>query len=176
MSVRLTIKKRGEPGGADKAETVVLNEDVITIGRSETCDVRLAQTAVSREHARIFREDSLFFLQDLNSAYGTSINDTKVPKGEKRLLNNGDTILIAQFDVTFDRVAEVEEGEERTGHTRFISRNVIRNVMQGIASGEDPYLRVMNGPRDGQKIAIGAGDAKLAFTLALKPERKHSHK
>lgn len=27
-----------------------------------------------------------------------------------------------------------------------------------------------------QKTSVGAGDVKLAFTLALKPERKHSHK
>ncbi len=27
-----------------------------------------------------------------------------------------------------------------------------------------------------QKVAIGANDGKLVFTLALKPERKHSHK
>lgn len=156
MSVRLTIKMRGEPGGADKAQVVVLDDDVITFGRDEACEVRLQEQAVSREHARIWREDSLFFLQDLNSHYGTSVNGARLPKGEKRLLTNGDTIVIAQFDVVFDRVAGVEKGEERTGHTRFISANVVRGVMQGLANGDAPYLRVMNGPRDGQKISIGA--------------------
>jgi len=88
--------------------------------------------------------------------HGTSINGVKLAKGGKRLLTNGDTIAIAQFDVVFDRVAQVEEGEEKTGHTRFISANVVRGVMQGLANGEDPYMRVMDGPRDGQKIPIAA--------------------
>ncbi len=156
MSVRLTIKARGEPGAADKAEVVVLNDDVITIGRGEQCLVQLRQQAVSQEHAQISRDDTLFFLQDLNSTFGTSINGAKLGKGEKHLLNNGDTIAIAQYDVIFDRVAEVEEGEERTGHTQFISANVVRNVMKGVTNGEQPYLRVMNGPKEGQKVLIGA--------------------
>ncbi len=155
MSVRLTIKMRGETGAADKAKVVVLNDDVIVFGRGQQCQVQLAQHEVSREHARISRDDTLFFVEDLNSVHGTSINGTKLPKGEKRLLRNGDTILIAQFDVTFDRVAEVEEGEERTGHTRFISANVVRDVMHGLANTE-PYLRVMNGPLEGHKINVAA--------------------
>ncbi len=156
MSVRLTIKARGEPGAADKAEVVVLNDDVITIGRGELCEVRLLQQAVSHEHAQISRDDTLFFVQDLNSRFGTTINGTKLNKGEKHLLCNGDTIAIAQYDVVFDRVAQIEEGEERTGHTQFISANVVRNVMKGVTNGDQPYLRVMNGPKEGQKVMIGA--------------------
>ena len=92
MSVRLTVKQRSEQGGADKASTVMLDDDIITLGRDQACQVVLAQHAVSRSHARISRDGSLFFVEDLGSSYGTQINGHKLPKGEKHLLRNGDVI------------------------------------------------------------------------------------
>ena len=156
MGVRLTVKKRGEEGGVEKAQVVMLEEDEILLGRDQKCQVVLAQQAVSRSHARISRDGTLFFVEDLGSAYGTAINGQKLPKGEKRLLRNGDTIAIAQFDVTFDRVAAVAAGEEESGKTMFVSRNLVKDVMKGLAAGgEQPYFRVMNGPTEGQRIEIG---------------------
>src|SRR3954470_24369044 len=108
MSVRLTVKQRSEQGGADKPSVVMLDDDIIMLGRDQACQVVLAQQAVSRSHARISRDGSLFFVEDLGSRFGTAINGQKLPKGEKHLLRNGDVIAIAQFDVTFDRVAAAE--------------------------------------------------------------------
>ena len=105
MSVRLTVKQSSEAGG--QATEHVLDDAVITLGRDKTCQVVLAQQAVSRTHARITQEGNLFFLEDLGSAYGTQINGKPLPKGEKRLLRNGDVIVIAQFDVRFDKVADL---------------------------------------------------------------------
>ena len=65
MGVRLTVKKRAEAGGAEKPQVVTLGEDTITLGRDDKCDVVLAQSAVSRNHARISRDGTLFFLEDL---------------------------------------------------------------------------------------------------------------
>jgi Na+-translocating ferredoxin:NAD+ oxidoreductase RnfA subunit len=62
MGVRLTVKRRAEAGGAEKPQVVTLTEDTITIGRDDGCDVVLAQSAVSRNHARIVRDDTLFFV------------------------------------------------------------------------------------------------------------------
>ncbi|MCC6334709.1 MAG: FHA domain-containing protein [Myxococcales bacterium] len=152
MGVRLTVKQKGKEGAAPK--TVMLDEDAILLGRDQHCQVVLAQQAVSRNHARITRDGTLFFVEDLGSSYGTQINGQKLPKGEKRLLRNGDTIEIAQFDVVFDRVADV--AEDVSGKTMFVSRKVVKDVMKGLsAGGEQPYFRVMNGPREGQRIEMG---------------------
>jgi pSer/pThr/pTyr-binding forkhead associated (FHA) protein len=152
MGVRLTVKQKGKEGAASK--TVILDEDAILLGRDQNCQVVLAQQAVSRNHARITRDGSLFFVEDLGSSFGTQINGQKLPKGEKRLLRNGDTIEIAQFDVVFDRVADV--ADDVSGKTMFVSRKVVKDVMKGLAAGgEQPYFRVMNGPREGQRIEIG---------------------
>ncbi|MBL8917728.1 MAG: FHA domain-containing protein [Myxococcaceae bacterium] len=153
MGVRLTVKRRAEAGGAEKPQVVTLTEDTITLGRDDGCDVVLAQSAVSRNHARISRDGTLFFLEDLGSSFGTLLNGTKLKKHEKQLLSNGDTIAIAQFDVVFDRVADVTESN--AGNTMFVSRNLVKDVMKGLgSSGEQPYFRVMTGPREGHRIEI----------------------
>lgn len=149
MGVRLTVKMKSS---SEQPKTVVFDEDVITFGRDQTCEVVLAQQAVSRTHARISRDGTLFFVEDLGSSFGTQINGKSLPQGEKRLLRNGDVIAIAQFDVTFDRVED--EDSEDPGRTSFLSRKVVKNVMKGLSSGQNAYFRVMNGSAEGQRIEI----------------------
>ena len=152
MGVRLTVKMKSDakPG---TTKTVVLDDDVITFGRDQTCQVVLAQQAVSRNHARISKDGTLFFLEDLGSSFGTQVNGQKLPKGEKRLLRNGDVIAIAQFDVTFARVADVGNGQSEK--TSFLSRSLVKDAMKGLASsGEHAYFRVMNGATEGTRIEI----------------------
>lgn len=154
MSVRLTVTQRSEAGAAPGKE-VVLDDAVITLGRDKACQVVLAQQAVSRNHARICQEGTIYFLEDLGSAYGTQINGKPVPKGEKRLLRNGDVIAIAQYDVRFDRVADVAVDSGGTSEkTSFIARGMVKDVMRGLAGAEERYLRYMNGPKEGQRIDI----------------------
>src|SRR5258705_13393037 len=122
MAVRLTVKQRSEAGGAEKPSSMLLEDEIITLGRDAKCQVVLAQQAVSRSHARISRDGSLFFVEDLGSSYGTQINGSKLPKGEKHLLRNGDVIAIAQFDVTFDRVAAESNSEGGPNNTQVVAR------------------------------------------------------
>jgi len=157
MSVRLTVTQRSEAGAAPSTE-VVLDDAVITLGRDRSCQVVLPQQAVSRNHARIVQESTLFFLEDLGSAYGTQINGKPLPKGEKRLLRNGDVIAIAQYDVRFERMTEFNVDANAVETTSYIARGMVKDAMRGLASGEERYLRFMNGPREGERIEIG--DAK----------------
>jgi pSer/pThr/pTyr-binding forkhead associated (FHA) protein len=151
MSVRLTVKQSSEAGG--QATEHVLDDTVITLGRDKSCQVVLSQQAVSRSHARITQEGNLFFLEDLGSAYGTQVNGKPLPKGEKRLLRNGDVIVIAQFDVRFDKVADLPHDVD-SQKTSFVARNMVKDVMRGLSGGEERYLRVMNGPREGERLEI----------------------
>jgi pSer/pThr/pTyr-binding forkhead associated (FHA) protein len=140
-------------GADDKSRTVILTDDEITLGRDQTCQVVLAKMGVSRKHARIVRDETLFFIEDLESTYGTQLNGQKLPKNEKRLLKNGDVIAIANFDLTFDRVADANN--EASGNTMFVSRNLVKGAMLGLgAAGKGALFRVMNGPLDGKKIEI----------------------
>ncbi|MFY2557606.1 FHA domain-containing protein [Corallococcus terminator] len=155
MSVRLTVTQRSEAGA--KGTELVLGDSVINLGREKSCQVVLAQQAVSRTHARIVQEGNLYFLEDLGSAYGTQLNGKPLPKGEKRLLRNGDVIAIAQYDVKFDRMTELN-GDVNSEKTSFIARGNLKDVMRGLSSAEERYLRIMNGPREGERIEVA--DAK----------------
>ena len=148
MSVRLTVTQRSEAGGASGKE-VVLDDPIITLGRDKTCQVVLPQQAVSRNHARISQEGTLYFLEDLGSAYGTKVNGKALPQGEKELLRNGDIIAIAQFDVRFDKV--VEMAQDVSDKTSFLARGKLKDVLRG---SDERFLRYMNGPREGQRIEI----------------------
>jgi pSer/pThr/pTyr-binding forkhead associated (FHA) protein len=153
MSVRLTVTQRTEAGSAAKPIEHVLDEAAITLGRDKGCQVVLSQQAVSRNHARIMQEGNLFFLEDLGSAYGTQINGKPLPKGEKHRLRNGDVIAIAQFDITFTQIADLP-ADVRSEKTSFVARSLVKDAVRGIKSGEAPYFRIMNGPRESERIEI----------------------
>ncbi|MCP3097635.1 FHA domain-containing protein [Myxococcus sp. K15C18031901] len=151
MSVRLTVTQRSEKGAQGTEH--VLADSVITLGRDKSCQVVLPQQAVSRNHARICQEGNLFFLEDLGSAFGTQLNGKPLPKGEKRLLRNGDVVAIAQYDVRFEKMTELN-GDVTSEKTSFIARGNLKDVMRGLSGAEERYLRIMNGPREGERIEI----------------------
>lgn len=153
MSLRLLIRQRSAAGGADKATEVVLDNEIIVLGRDPGCEVVLAEQAVSRKHARLLKEGNLYFVEDLGSAFGTQVNERRLPKGEKRVLANGDVIAIAQFDVTFERLLG-NGGKDNPG-TVAVARKAVKDVMRSLSSnGDVPYFRVMNGAQEGQRIEL----------------------
>jgi len=67
----------------------------VTVGRSDSADISLRNEHVSRFHARLVERDQHIWIQDLNSANGTRINDTPLQGGAR--LFHGDY-------VSFDKV------------------------------------------------------------------------
>ncbi len=49
---------------------------------------------VSRRHARIFRQEGQFYLEDLRSANGTYLNETRLRPGQFELLHAGDMVKL----------------------------------------------------------------------------------
>lgn len=157
MGIKLTVKMRGDPAKVDPPAEHELDAPTVTLGRDQSCTVVLPQQAVSRNHARISQEGQLFFVEDLGSAFGTQLNGKKLPKGEKRLLNNGDVIAIAAFDLVFQRIAGLPKADGGAEKTAFVAKALVREALGGVKKGEGPYLRVMNGPREGEKFELSEG-------------------
>ena len=65
-----------------------LNADSV-VGRDRTCGIVLSHPAVSRRHARITLSGSSWVLEDLKSANGTFVNNTRV---ERAKLKPGDVV------------------------------------------------------------------------------------
>ena len=50
----------------------------LTVGRAAGCQVRLDDTFVSQLHARVFRREGKYLVEDLGSTNGTFLNERKV--------------------------------------------------------------------------------------------------
>jgi serine/threonine protein kinase len=70
-------------------ERYPIQGDSIMVGRDRTCQVVLSHPAVSRRHARITLSGNLPVLEDLKSANGTYVNNTRV---ERVKLKAGDVV------------------------------------------------------------------------------------
>jgi pSer/pThr/pTyr-binding forkhead associated (FHA) protein len=43
----------------------------IKIGRASDCDIKISDISVSRSHARLYLDESDFYIKDLKSKFGT---------------------------------------------------------------------------------------------------------
>jgi pSer/pThr/pTyr-binding forkhead associated (FHA) protein/EAL domain-containing protein (putative c-di-GMP-specific phosphodiesterase class I) len=86
------------PRPGEAPQRVTLDPLPFTIGRIDTADLQVDSTRVSRQHAQIVLENGRFVLRDLGSTNGTYVNGKQV---ESAVLADGDTVLIADFELTF---------------------------------------------------------------------------
>jgi hypothetical protein len=74
--------------------------DVLTLGRGKTCEYVIDSNRVSREHARVIREGSDFWLEDLNSSNGTFFGPAK-EKVTRRKIKDNDEFTFGTEKVRF---------------------------------------------------------------------------
>ena len=86
--------------------SVPLMRDEFTVGRKEGNVIRLTERNVSRNHARIMRENSRFYLNDLSSYNGTRLNGRRI-RG-KMPLSPGDEIGIGDYTLKIEALAAAE--------------------------------------------------------------------
>jgi hypothetical protein len=72
----------------------------VVIGRSKDCDVQLADPNASRRHAELRQEGSAYWLIDLDSTNGSSVNGHRTARAK---LDSGDVITIGSTDMLFER-------------------------------------------------------------------------
>ena len=66
--------------------------DEVTVGRAPGCGVSVPDTTVSQLHARVFRRDGAFYLEDLGSTNGTWLNRGRV--GAAVPIKRGDRVRV----------------------------------------------------------------------------------
>ena len=72
----------------------------VVIGRSKDCDIRLADPNASRRHAEVRQEGTAYWLLDLDSTNGVTVNGKRVDRAR---LAPEDDILIGTTEVHFER-------------------------------------------------------------------------
>ncbi|HEX4207999.1 MAG TPA: protein kinase [Ktedonobacteraceae bacterium] len=94
MLARLSIQN-----GPMAGHTYRFHQDVTTVGRTNGNDFVIAGRTVSRRHARLWFADGLWYLEDLQSANGTLLNNTRIY--QPVVLNDGDVINFGDEVVVF---------------------------------------------------------------------------
>lgn len=88
-----------EPG---ELATIYLKDDLTIIGKLETaCDAVISLPTVSRVHAKIRKREDMYYLSDLNSRNGTSVNGRMLTVNEEYLLQDEDEVDFAQARYVF---------------------------------------------------------------------------
>ena len=78
----------------------VVDQAVTTIGRDSTLDICIPHESVSRRHAQIVRQQSGYFLSDLDSSNGTYQNGERL--SAPSLLAHGDIVRIGSVELQCD--------------------------------------------------------------------------
>ncbi|WP_425427259.1 FHA domain-containing protein [Brevibacterium ihuae] len=86
--------------GPDAGAQILLDTDVVTVGRSPNADIFLDDVTVSRKHAEFVRTPSGFTLRDTGSLNGTYVGRQLIDSVE---LQNGADVQIGKFRMIFQQ-------------------------------------------------------------------------
>lgn len=89
--IEVDIQRQGEPV---LARTI---DAAIVIGRAHDAGIRLEDSACSRRHLKIYRQDDAWLASDLNSSNGTLFNGQRL--SEPVVLHDGDMLRIGEHDI-----------------------------------------------------------------------------
>lgn len=92
--------------GPDRGKVFRLSSRDLIMGSSASCEIRLSDPTVSKEHARITWDDEskLYKIQDLESTNGTYLNGVKIVSAF--LSQNGINIRMGQTEMVFKAIGE----------------------------------------------------------------------
>lgn len=72
----------------------IIDQDLLVLGRDETCDIMIPERQISRQHVRFHRDEAdRYIIEDLDSKNGTWVNGHRLEGA--RELSDGDEIHIA---------------------------------------------------------------------------------
>ncbi len=112
------------------AVPIPLDREEVILGRALEADVRVNDTQVSRQHARITATpngegDTEYAVTDLDSRNGTFVNGRRI---RRELLENGDKIAIGETMLRFDLLDEIDREYQRQIH-RLISHDDLTGLL-----------------------------------------------
>ncbi len=108
------VYRPAEPSGSGASEAVVpdavalvagdrrheVSKRVTVVGRSQGCDIHLADPNISRRHAELRQQGTAYWIVDLGSTNGIEVNGAKV---ERAKLEHGDRVTLGESELVFSR-------------------------------------------------------------------------
>jgi small-conductance mechanosensitive channel len=87
--------------GPDRGRSLDLGETPATVGRSRNSSLALTEPNASKDHLRIAWEGGAWVLTDLESSFGTQVNNQPIQRKELSMLDRiaiGDTVIIFESE------------------------------------------------------------------------------
>src|SRR5215510_13159843 len=97
---KLLVKSHGQA-----SKIIELATECFAVGRKADNDLAIDDQSISGHHARIIKIQSVFFLEDLKSTNGTSVNEKRV---DRHQLRDGDIISIGRHRLIFQDISTAE--------------------------------------------------------------------
>jgi pSer/pThr/pTyr-binding forkhead associated (FHA) protein len=144
-----------------------VSEERMTIGRGESCHLRVVHPLVSRQQCEVWAEEDRVLVRDLNSLNGTYVNGVRI---RQRRLAFGDLLQVGPLVVQLiralpegEKVMEVGGDDEETDQ-RLVTPPTI--PLPALSQVEQQIVRC---------LAEGQTEKEVASLLKLKPHVVHSH-
>ena len=94
-AVRIRLRIKTGRISEQNIETSIVSS--LIVGRSDTCDIYIDDTKLSRQHFVIENDDGVFYVMDLQSRNGTMLNGIRI--NSRQRLFSGDKILAGLSDI-----------------------------------------------------------------------------
>jgi len=149
--------------GKYQGKTLKLPERTITIGRELECDIRIADSDVSRMHCELVPRDGELYVVDLKSRNGTCVND--IPIQEETPLHSGDQLRVGPmvFEHVGTKKPTKKSVEKPSNHTPDTSDDLSDDAISSWLSEEINE----SDPAPGDTTIISASQAQ-----AMNPSSK----
>jgi len=146
------------PGQGEEFEV----EQAAILGRLDTNDVPLKDGKASREHAKVYKQGTLFSIVDLNSSNGTFVNGRQITKQK---LESGDEITIGKVTLRFtDPEADAAQQAALAGR-KSLDDDFGKKPQGGSAAGGGDEKIVMTGHEPLQYRRRKRGNPMLGLDL-----------
>jgi adenylate cyclase len=111
----MSFRANGELLPVGGGDNIPLLRDKMTIGRRDSCDVRLPFPNVSGLHAELTFKNGYWYVRDLNSTNGVKVNGSRVLEKllhPKDKLTIGKRDYVIRYDLPADAIGRLEEVQE----------------------------------------------------------------
>ncbi len=171
--MRLRFFIRARPVGVSSGPgTAVIEHGVsvpfargeVVIGRGQDATIELPFPAISGRHARVFRDDGGYCVEDLGSANGTRLGGRRLVAHVAEAIVVGDVVDVAGVELRFEgELASDEHGDGTSDRasspeagTATLARRLVHDMFQACPPAECARLIVEAGPAVGRELMLSS--------------------
>ena len=104
-------------------KTFEIDKDKITIGRLESNDIFINNPAVSKQHARIIKNQGSYLIEDLKSTNGTHLNKVRIIS---TYLKDNDVVNIGKHTLMVNIKTENDKKPTHSPNAQIMMLNIER--------------------------------------------------